>query len=259
MPVYLLFYFAALAAVPQSTPATPPQQSEVALVDVATEAAKILLPRIKRDELVEKSLDTTISQTFAAQSIFRQINARYPKADAAAKSALRPLFFQNANKRFEEQANEMAKFYRSSFTDDELRTLIEFWQSPVGNKITQKMTSGTEFDMLVEKMGKSSAIGRQAAVDSETTAQARDVADSAIASLSDAEVEEYLAFAQSKAGRKYRLLAPQRINLQLQWANRRSPEFEQEVTKVLIRAINAHIDTFPKRAGEVHIRLTEPA
>lgn len=253
-----LFYFAALAAVAQSPSATPPEPSEVAQADLAMDAARVLLPRIKRDELVEKSLDTTISQTFAAQGIFRQINARYPKADAAAKSALRPLFFQNADKRFEDQVNDMAKFYRSNFTDDELRRLVEFWQSPVGSKITQKMTSGAEFDVLVDKMGKSSAIGRQAGVNSEMTDQAREVADNAVAALSDPEVEEFRAFAQSKAGRKYRLLTPQRIALLLQWANRRSPEFEQEATKVLIRAINAHIDTFPKRGGETHIRLTEP-
>jgi Uncharacterized protein conserved in bacteria (DUF2059) len=255
----LLFYFAALAAVPQSTSSSSSKQSEVAPVNIAMDAAKILWPRIKRDELVEKSLDTTISQTFAAQNIFRQINARYPKADAAAKSALRPLFLQNAEKRVDEHLNEVTEFYRGNFTDDELREIVEFWQSAVGAKILQNTTSGTEFDVLVQKMGNSSAIGKQTGVNGEMTAQARHVADSAVAALSDAEVEEYLAFAQSKAGRKYRLLAPQRIALQLQWANRRSPEFEKEVTKVLIRAINAHIDTFPKRVGEMHIRLTEPA
>lgn len=259
MHMSVLFYFAALAAVPPSASSPPSKQPEVAPVNIAMDAAKILWPRIKRDELVEKSLNTTISQTFTSQNIFRQINARYPKADAAAKSALRPLFLQNAEKRVDEHLNEMTEFYRSNFTDDELRKVVEFWQSPVGDKILQNTTSGAEFDLLVQKMGNASAIGRQTGASSEMTAQARHVADSAAAALSDVEVERYLAFAQSKTGRKYRLLGPQRIALQLQWANRRSPEFEKEVTKVLIRAINAHIDTFPKRAGEVHIRLTEPA
>ena len=44
--------------------------------------------------------------------------------------------------RFSELSNEVAKLYATSFTDDELKTILAFYQSPVGKKLLEQAAAG---------------------------------------------------------------------------------------------------------------------
>ncbi len=81
--------------------------------------------------------------------------------------ALTPILLEGFQARFSELSDAVAIIYASNFTPDELRALIAFYKSPIGQKLLEKTPSVTQQSLLAgQKFGQSVAADmRQRIVD----------------------------------------------------------------------------------------------
>lgn len=138
---------------------SPAQATAVAKIDPAKEAdIRRLLDLVGTTSLVRQVVERT------EQNLKPVLTNSLPPGDY--RGQLVELFFQKFNSKFnsEQLVNLVVVRYDENFSDDEIKSLIGFYQTPLGRKVSAllpKLT--TELQEDGQKMGQN--IGRQAMIE----------------------------------------------------------------------------------------------
>ncbi len=102
-----------------------------------------------------------ISKRFLNMQLFAQ---HFEQAKAPAKKAVLESYTARANQAldstigWEKIKPEMVKLYTDTFTEQELKDLVKFYQSPLGKKVLEKMPAVTQQSAQITQQKLESAV-----------------------------------------------------------------------------------------------------
>ena len=240
MKVSLLGALLFAAAPPISVAAQPPASAtaDAEHGKIASELTRVLNSENLMRAQIGKMLDETLPKTFAASPDFAAMEREHPGVTTAVIDAMRPIILRGTLARLPELTARLSPIYARSFTTAELRTLLDFYTSPAGQRVIKAMGEGADFsrllgDMIASDSATVTTEGLRAGLESGKAQVMR------TATPEDFKTMEAL-FA-TDLGAKMRAVAPKVQAESVAWGNDPDPELDAQVETAVKNAITRYL------------------
>lgn len=194
------------------------------------------LARLLQDE---GSVSQQISASWRANSLdaLRQnaslvrIERKSPGTLAEISTAAEPVVISYSLQRLPAFHSTLAKIYASYLTASEINSLLDFWKSPLGQKIRRGGTvanaSAETFDKVIESRGEYQLTAQDVGREADLRAQ------SAVGSLNAQERMEVQKFSQSSAATKLHTVNKEVWGAAARWRDEPDPQMEAAINQVI--------------------------
>lgn len=235
-----------LMALPMSTPAQAKAQTATeSHMPAARELAELVNTATTLEMQVNKMLAGMAGHAFTADPSMAALGEEYPGVDKVFVETLRPLIMDELTRIMPEYIETTAAFFARHYTPSEVGELLSFWRSPTGRALLQSVSGNLDYASIskeaVDQLQESDT------VDVSGEAMASDRRRAAVAGLRELTPEQRKAvmrFGLTPIGRKMARLAPEKNELERQWANREPSaelmaRIEEDVSQAVIAFIEA--------------------
>lgn len=225
-----IFLFAAMAFAATGLPAGPLHAQLAPAIPASTDArmptalelAKVVNSTSRIEEQLDALLGNMARQAFATDPALTALNQEYPGTDRVFVNAIRPIMTEELARTLPAYNNATASFFAGNFTQAELGELLTFWRSPAGQALIDSVSSAADYSsMTKEIVDQISDPGADLSISQGAISKDKQAAAIAgIDRLSPAQRTAVIRFGLTPTGRKMARLAPQRNEIDRQWANR---------------------------------------
>jgi hypothetical protein len=230
---------AALHAQPAPVPATP--ASTDARMAAARDLAKLVNPTSRVEEQIGGLLANMARQAFTTDPSLTALGQEYPGSDRVFVETIRPIMTEELERTLPAYIEATASFFAGNFTQAELGELLAFWRSPAGQVLVDSVSSAADYSsMTKEIVDQISVSGADFSISQGAISKDKQKAAMAgISRLSPAQQTAVIRFGLTPTGRKLARLAPQRNEIDRQWANREPSaeamaRMEKEIPEALL-------------------------
>lgn len=237
-----------LAAVAPVTAAAPVLAQE-STPDAHLAAALALAEMLNGASQIDKQVDTMLAnmakQAFASDPSLAALNQEYPGADRVFADVLRPIIMAELMLKLPEYNQATANFFAKNFTIAEIGELARFWKTPAARALIHSVSDSLDYDAMTKEIV--DQIGDPGG-DFEISggAVAQDKRKAVTAGVDKLTREQQLAivrFGLTPTGRKLARLAPEKDEIDRQWANSEpSPEAVARIERELPEALLAFME-----------------
>lgn len=225
----------AWAADDSASAATDAKQSR------ALDLARVLNSEASVRKLLDRMFRDTLPAALAADANFKSLEADMPGISNEMIAVMQQILVEAGMQQLPALHADAAEILARNLTLPELQTFLDFYQSPVGQKLVTNMQARANFRGLVDDQLASG--GEKPITANELRGVARGAVAGSVATLSVAERAEVVRFSNSSGGRKLPAISRELFQLSARFANAPSPATDAKIEK----ALNALID---RRAAE---------
>jgi hypothetical protein len=230
---------APVMAQPHSVDPTPRAEVMSLSYQVAQVTNSETLTRLQ----LNKMLGETLPKQFAANPDFVEMESRFPGITAAFIEKLSPAIVDTVIPRLPELWARVSPVYARSFSENELRELLNFYRSPVGTRMIEIIGKRGDFTRLLGEAMRTS----DPKVSAEGISSGIDIGIRAVgAEMSAADKAEIQRFESSPLGPKLLSIRPELAAMSAEWGNEPSPSDDAKVDA----AIRAFFDGYLKDHAE---------
>lgn len=226
-------------AAPISVAAQPPATAaaDAEHEKIAGELTRVLNSEDLMRAQIGKMLDDTLPKTFAASPDFAAMEREHPGITRAVIEAMRPIILNGTLARRPALTARLTPIYSRPFTTAELRTLLDFYTSPAGQRVIKAMGEGADFSRLLSDMiannGTATTEGVRAGIQSGTA--------EVIRTATPEDIRTMEALFATSLGAKMRAVSPQVQAQSIAWGNEPDPELDAQVESAVKDAITRYL------------------
>lgn len=214
-----------LIAQPPSAAAKPSAEAVALGYQIAQVTNSEALTRTQLNKL----LGETLPKQFAANPDFVELESRFSGISAAYIAKLSPLIIDAVIPKLPELWARIGPVYARSFTESELRELLNFYRSPTGTRMIEVIGRRGDFTRLLNEAIQTP----DAKISAESLRSGVDVGIRSIGSeLSAADKAEIQRLESSPLAPKMLAIRPEITEITADWGNEPSPDNEAKIEAV---------------------------
>lgn len=179
---------------------------------------------------ITKMLNDTLPKTMAGTPAFAAAEKAHPGITDAFIGAMRPVILEGTISRLPSLWARLEPLYARSFTVPELRTLVDFYTSPIGVRLIKAMGEGSDYSQM---LGNMVARGSNKVTTEDLHAGIQTGVAATITKATDADMKAMIALGATSAGKKLPAINQQAQAEAAAWGNEEDPQLNAEVIKAV--------------------------
>lgn len=210
-----------------------------------TKSEQIAALYLQEDRIIDKSLPL-FEQSFEAGFAKNgpagaKLEAQFPGIKEKALKAGKSAFITSYRAAIPQWRQHLAAYFASHFSEPEINDLIDFYQSPAGQKTVDALTTGMHTDELQKR-----ALANPEEFKLKTEDADNMVNLGNLSQLSQDEIGALMKFGMSRTGRKFKTESANLQGVLVQDVNTTIQTMQPDLQAAVVAAVSAHIASFRK-------------
>lgn len=182
------------------------------------------------DATTDQKATELMLQLFGTQEEMKTIEADYPGIGKELADAILPIVNRYMRQRLPQLQAQQAQLYADNFSAAELKTLIDFYTSPTGQKMIASMTSRIQPKAMMQEASQSEDFQFSAGA---ALKDIRDTVPGILSDLGEEDRETLVQFARSGVLPKLQALGPKTQAIAISWNQQYAENEEREIEQIV--------------------------